>query len=135
MSFALATNTRYLLMDEPTNGLDLPSKKQFRKVIAMNMSEERTLLIATHQIHDVEQLIDHVLILRRSELLLNQPVSDLCTQYTFDIRPDEYLTADVLYHERTVQGNATLSRRQADDEETPLNLEILFNAVIANKLS
>lgn len=135
MSFAIATNARYLLMDEPTNGLDLPSKKQFRKVIAANMSEERTLIIATHQLHDVEQLLDHVLIIKRNELLLNQSVTDLCTQYTFDVRPDEYMADDVLYHERTIQGNATLSRRQAGDEETPLNLELLFNAVIANKLS
>ena len=135
MSFALATNARYLLMDEPTNGLDLPSKKQFRKVIAANMSEERSLIIATHQLHDVEQLLDHVLIIKRNELLLNQSVTDLCTQYTFDVRPDEYMADDVLYHERTIQGNSTLSRRQTDDEETPLNLELLFNAVIANKLS
>ena len=63
MSFTLATNVRYLLMDEPTNGLDVPSKKQFRKVIATTMTEERTLIMATHQLHDVEALLDHVIIL------------------------------------------------------------------------
>ena len=64
MSFALATGTRFLLMDEPTNGLDIPSKSQFRKVIANNMTEDRTLIISTHQVHDVESLLDHIVNLK-----------------------------------------------------------------------
>lgn len=134
MSFALATNVRYLLMDEPTNGLDLPSKKQFRKVIATTMTEERTLIIATHQLHDVEALLDHVLILQGSQLLLNASVADLCEKYTFDVRSNDALDNEVLYNERTPQGNATLSLRQLDDEETPLNLELLFNAVTSKNI-
>ena len=63
MSFALATNAKYLLMDEPTNGLDIESKSLFRKVIAQNMTDDRTMIISTHQVHDVENIIDHVLIL------------------------------------------------------------------------
>lgn len=133
MSFALATNVRYLLMDEPTNGLDVPSKKQFRKVIATTMTEERTLIIATHQLHDVESLLDHVLILQDSQLLLNASVTELCEKYTFGIRSNDTLTDEVLYCERTPQGNATLSLRQPDDEETSLNLELLFNAVTSNQ--
>ena len=58
MSFALAANTRLLLMDEPTNGLDIPSKSQFRKVVAQYMTEDRTLIISTHQVHDVESLLE-----------------------------------------------------------------------------
>ena len=134
MSFALATNVPYLLMDEPTNGLDVLSKKQFRKVIATTMTEERTLIIATHQLHDVESLLDHVLILQRSQLLLNASVADLCEKYTFDVRPDDALTDNVLYTERTPQGNATLSLRQPDDEETQLNLELLFNAITSKNI-
>ncbi len=134
MSFTLATNVRYLLMDEPTNGLDVPSKKQFRKVIATTMTEERTLIMATHQLHDVEALLDHVIILQRSQLLLNSSVADLCEKYTFDIRSNEALTDEVLYTERTPQGNATLSLRHPDDEETPLNLELLFNAITSQNI-
>ncbi len=63
MAFALAVGTKVLLMDEPTNGLDIPSKSQFRKVIAQYMSGERTLISSTHQVHDMEQLLDHILIL------------------------------------------------------------------------
>lgn len=134
MSFALATNARYLLMDEPTNGLDLLSKKQFRKVVVTSMSEERMILIATHQLHDVEQLLDHVLILRCNDILLNQSVTSISEQYTFDVRPDEYLDDAVLYTERSVQGNHVICRRQTHDEETSLNLELLYNAVMNEKL-
>ena len=133
MSFALATNVRYLLMDEPTNGLDVPSKKQFRKVIATTMTEERTLLIATHQLHDVDSLLDHVLILQRSHLLLNASVTEICEKYTFDVRPKDDMDENVLYSERSPQGNATMALRQAEDEETPLNLELLFNAIISHQ--
>ena len=77
MSFALAANTRYLLMDEPTNGLDIPSKSQFRKVVTQNMNDERTVIISTHQVHDVESLLDHILILSQHELLLNASTTEL----------------------------------------------------------
>ena len=76
MSFALAAGTKLLLMDEPTNGLDIPSKSQFRKVVAQYMSEDRTLIISTHQVHDVESLLDHILILSQQKLLLDAPVAD-----------------------------------------------------------
>ena len=78
MSFALATGTRFLLMDEPTNGLDIPSKSQFRKVIANNMTEDRTLIISTHQVHDVESLLDHIIIMNQSQLLLDASISNIC---------------------------------------------------------
>ena len=84
MAFALATNTKVLLMDEPTNGLDIPSKSQFRKVVAQYMSGDRTLIISTHQVHDVESLLDHILILSPQKLLLNASVArcPLCRTFT-----------------------------------------------------
>ena len=74
MSIALAANTRYLLMDEPTNGLDILSKSQFRKVVIEGMSEDKTIIISTHQVHDVELLLDHVCIIERNKVLLNEPL-------------------------------------------------------------
>ena len=74
MCIALATNTRYLLMDEPTNGLDILSKSQFRKVVIEGLSEEKTIIISTHQVHDVERLLDHVCIIERNKVLLNEPL-------------------------------------------------------------
>ena len=124
MSFALATGTRFLLMDEPTNGLDIPSKSQFRKVIANNMTEDRTLIISTHQVHDVESL-----------LLLDASVSDICEKYTFEYRNPQEMDDTVLYAEPTLQGNAAICKRQEGEQETQMNLELLFNAVIGGKLT
>ena len=140
MSFALAAGTKVLLMDEPTNGLDIPSKSQFRKVIAQHMTEDRTLIISTHQVHDVEPLLDHLLILADSTLLLNASVQNLTDRYAFTLRPagmppapsvvgDSVADNAVLYAEPTLQGNAVITRRREGDPETPLNLELLFNAV------
>lgn len=69
---ALAANTRYLLLDEPTNGLDILSKSLFRKVVVAGMAEDKTIIISTHQVHDVEHLLDHVVIIDRNRVLLNQ---------------------------------------------------------------
>ena len=134
MSFALATGTRLLLMDEPTNGLDIPSKAQFRRAVANNMTEDRTLIISTHQVHDVESLLDHILILSRSNLLLNASVSDICDRYSFEYRAPGEPMDDVIYSEPSVQGNAVITPRKANSPETPLNLELLFNAVTLKKI-
>lgn len=128
MAFALATNTNLLLMDEPTNGLDIPSKSQFRKVIAQNMSEDRTLIISTHQVHDVESLLDHILILSQQRLLLDASVAEITDKYVFEYRPTDDMQ-DALYAEPSLQGNAVIAPRKADSQETQLNLELLFNAV------
>lgn len=74
MCIALAANTRYLLMDEPTNGLDILSKSQFRKVVISGMDDEKTIIISTHQVHDVEHLLDHVTIIDQNRVLLNEAI-------------------------------------------------------------
>jgi len=74
MCIALAANTRYLLMDEPTNGLDILSKSQFRKVVIESISDDKTIIISTHQVHDVERLLDHICIIEPNKVLLNEPL-------------------------------------------------------------
>ena len=129
MSIALAANTRLLLMDEPTNGLDIPSKSQFRKVVAECMSDERTIIISTHQVHDVEQLLDHILILTEREILLNASMADITDRYVFDVRMPGQTDDTVIYAEPSLQGNFVMARREEGQTETLVNLELLFNAV------
>ena len=74
MSIALASNTHYLFMDEPTNGLDILSKSQFRKAVIDGMTDERTVVVSTHQVHDVERLLDHICIIEPGKVLLNEPL-------------------------------------------------------------
>ncbi len=72
MCIALAARTKLLLMDEPTNGLDIPSKSQFRKVVAQGMRDDQIAIISTHQVRDVETLLDHVTIIEQNAVLLNE---------------------------------------------------------------
>ena len=129
MSIALAANTRLLLMDEPTNGLDIPSKSQFRKVVAQCMTDDRLIIVSTHQVHDVEQLLDHVLILSEEGMQLNASVADITDKYVFEVRPSGQLDDTIIYAEPSLQGNIVMARRNPDDAETVVNLELLFNAV------
>lgn len=129
MSFALAAGTGLLLMDEPTNGLDIPSKSLFRKVVASNMTDDRTLIISTHQVHDVESLLDHILILDNSMLKHDASTADITERYSFEFRQPSEMDDTVVYAEPSLQGNAVIARRTADAPETQLNLELFFNAV------
>lgn len=135
MSYALAAGTRYLFMDEPTNGLDIPSKSQFRRVVANNMGDDRTIIISTHQVHDVETLLDHILILCENRMLLDASTADICTQYCFELRPANEMDDSVIYAEPTLQGNAVVARRKEGQAETPINLELLFSAVAEKKMN
>ena len=131
MAFALATNTKYLLMDEPTNGLDIPSKAQFRRTIAAQMTENRTILMSTHQVHDVEQLIDHVVMIDGQSLMLDTSMSQLSQKVRFEQRPYGTPIDDALYAEPSLTGTAVIVPAQGK-EETPISLELLFNALVQN---
>lgn len=129
MSFALATNTSLLIMDEPTNGLDIPGKSQFKKFIASNMTDERTVIISTHQVQDIEKLIEHVVILENNTILLDKPAEEICRKLYFVNGASDFDRDKALYMTQSFQGyNALLPNEGAD--ETILNLEILFNAVL-----
>ncbi|OJU54094.1 MAG: ABC transporter ATP-binding protein [Bacteroidales bacterium 45-6] len=131
MSFALAANTPLLIMDEPTNGLDIPGKSQFKKFIASNMSDERTMLISTHQVQDIEKLIEHVLILENSRLLLDASSDEICQKLYFANGVSQIDPKEALYVSPALQGyNALLPN--LSEEESTLNLETLFNGVLAN---
>lgn len=133
ISFGLASGARYLLMDEPTNGLDAASKKQLRRVIARYADQERSLVISTHQLHDVEAMLDHILILKDSRLLLDESAASLTGRLSFcSLTAEEMDGREVLYAERSLDGYAALCRRREGDEETPLGLELLFNATTNN---
>ena len=134
ISFALATQTRYLLMDEPTNGLDIPSKSIFRKVVAKHMTDDRTLIISSHQVGDIDMLLDHVILLEENRLLLNRSTAEICDVLCFTERPIGAPVDDALYIQPSITGNALITLRQEEEHETPINLELLFNGALAGKL-
>lgn len=128
ISFALAAGTKYLLMDEPTNGLDIPSKKVFREVIAREMSEERVMIISTHQVRDVEQLIDHVVIVNEGTVMLNASTAEIETRLRFEQRAVGSDLSDALFVQQTMRGIELICPNSGNDE-TPIDLELLFNAL------
>lgn len=132
MCFALATNTSLLLMDEPTNGLDIPSKSQFRKVIASGMSDDKAVIISTHQVRDIDSLLDHVLIMDGSKLLLNESVSAICEKLYFAEQGMNEPTDGALYVQPSVQGNSVILPNEYN-EDSKMNLEVLFNAMLAER--
>ena len=133
MCFALATNTSLLMMDEPSNGLDIPSKSQFRKVIASGMTDEKAVIISTHQVRDIDSLLDHVLIMDSSELLLNESVSNICEKLYFAEQSMNEPTNNALYVQPSVQGNSVILPNTSG-EESKMNLEVLFNAMLAERV-
>ena len=130
MSFALATNTSLLLMDEPTNGLDIPGKSQFRKFIASGMTDDKTILISTHQVRDIDKVLDHVLIMDDSRVLLDESTSSICDKLFFVESDDRELAKSALFAIPTIQGNYLILPNE-EQEESELNLELLFNATLA----
>ena len=132
MCFALATNTSLLMMDEPTNGLDIPSKSQFRKVIASGMSDDKAVIISTHQVRDIDSLLDHVLIMDGTKLLLNESVSTICEKLYFAEQGMNEPTEGALYVQPSVQGHSVILPNKYG-EDSKLNLEVLFNAMLAER--
>lgn len=132
MCFALATNTSLLLMDEPTNGLDIPSKSQFRKVIASGMTDEKTIIISTHQVRDIDRLLDHITIIDGTEVLLNKSVKEITDRQYFCEQSMNEPTDGALFIQPSVQGNSIILENRFD-EESPMNLEVLFNAILADR--
>ena len=128
IAFALACNVSMLLLDEPTNGLDIPSKSVFRRLLAGYVDESRLVVISTHQVADIEQLLDNIVILNEQGVMLNATTSEICEKLKFGRATED---DKVLYSERTIQGDMAVSLNESG-EDTSLSIELLFNATVAN---
>lgn len=128
IAFALACNVSMLLLDEPTNGLDIPSKSVFRRLLAGYVDESRMVVISTHQVADVEQLLDNIIILNEQGVMLNATTSEICERLKFGraVEGDK-----VIYSERTIQGDMAVSVNESG-EDSSLSIELLFNATVTN---
>lgn len=131
VSFALATNTLLLYMDEPTNGMDIPSKSQFRKAIALGMSDERSIIISTHQVRDLESMIDRVLLLHDNTMVLDEDVARIAQRLEFIRTTAKDDLQGCIYSIFTPEGFVGV-RPNIDAVDSKVDLEVLFNAVISN---
>ncbi|MDP4284462.1 MAG: ABC transporter ATP-binding protein [Bacteroidota bacterium] len=131
IAFALACNTRVLLLDEPTNGLDIPSKIKFRKLIASVFTDDKIIFISTHQIRDLDNLIDRVIIVDNGELLLNASIHEISGKLCFKSVKELPETGKVLYAEDSLKGH-TIVIENTEKEDSKVNLEHLFNSITEN---
>jgi ABC-2 type transport system ATP-binding protein len=132
IAFAIATNCRLLLMDEPTNGLDIPSKSQFRKIIASSLKDDQTIIISTHQIRDLGLMIDPILILHDSRFILNMTQEEITKKVIFAKGNSVHPEAKFIYSEDYGGVNNQLIENTRG-EDSIIDMELLFNALVSNK--
>ena len=128
IAFGIATNTKLLLMDEPTNGLDIPSKSQFRKVMASAVDDNKCIVISTHQVRDLHSLINHIVILDNGKAVFDQSLDIISNSLWFG-KPSSHEQSNILYQESSFGGKAILPR--VDRTETEVDLELLFNGILS----
>jgi len=126
ISFALSTQCKLLILDEPTNGLDIPSKGKFRKLAAEVINDERCIILSTHQVRDLETLIDTIIILDNSKILLNNTTDEVCNKLSFRMMSTLDMPQDILYSEITPRGFSVIMKNP-NAEESKIDLEALFN--------
>lgn len=132
IAFALATNASLILLDEPTNGLDIPSKTAFRKILTSVTTEEKIIIISTHQVRDMKNMIDPIIILDNGKIVLNHTMAEIGERISMNFRPNEPKEGEVLYYENTLGGYAVLEENN-DGSENEIDLELLANLAVSNK--
>ena len=130
LAFGLASGCSLLLLDEPTNGLDIPSKSQFRRLVASAISDHQSFIISTHQVRDMENLIDPIIIVDTGRIIFNASVAEVSARIAVDVQHEAPAGEEVLYSEKTI-GGVTSVRKRTEGEETAIDLELLFNSVVS----
>jgi ABC-2 type transport system ATP-binding protein len=132
LTFAVSTGCRFIFMDEPTNGLDIPSKTIFRQLITSELDENRLFIISSHQIRDIDTILDSLIILEEGIVKLHESIEDISTKYM--IKTSEKEPGDEsIYTEKLIDGYKYL-QLNTDASESNMDLEFLFNAITNNKM-
>ncbi len=130
LSFALATNCPIIMLDEPTNGLDIPAKSQFRKLLTGSIDETKTIIISTHQVRDIELLIDPIIIIEHFKVVFNKSAEEISKNLRVNLQEAAPKDSSI-YHEKVLGGYAVLGKNRQKREEN-IDIELLFNAVTTN---
>ena len=132
IAFALATNCKLLILDEPTNGLDIPSKSIFRKVLVSSVTEKQLVLISTHQVKDIETILDKVVILDQGKIIFNESLETIAQKWHFKHVASVAEIEEVFYSEKFPGGYKVIVQA-SDEEESEVDLELLFKAIVSKK--
>lgn len=129
IAFALATNCKVLVLDEPTNGLDIPSKSQFRKIMVSSVTDDQLVIISTHQVKDIDTIIDKVVVIDEGRLIYNDNTDEITKKLYFETVNSIAEGDNVLYSEKCPLGYRVLKHANGINE-SGIDLELLFNAII-----
>jgi len=133
IAFALSTNCSLLLMDEPTNGLDIPSKKQFRKSLINTFNKDQLILISTHQVRDLEDILDKIVILDTGKIIFNYSSEEIENKLMQFNTVEEVTDQTIVYSEKSIGGYTYLSSKSNTSHlQCPVDVELLFNAAVSN---
>ena len=129
IAFALSSNCKLLVMDEPTNGLDIPSKSLFRKVMVSSIADDQLVLISTHQVKDIDTIIDKIVVVDNGTTIYENDIEGITQKYLFETVQSADNIKDIIYQEKSPMGYRII-RRSDNDEETQIDMELFFNAII-----
>lgn len=130
IAFGLSLGTKLLLLDEPTNGLDIPAKSALRRLLAKHITDDRIVIISTHQVRDLEQIIDHILVMHDNDIILNKGIGEITDHFTFrTLSRDE----QSIYNEMTPSGRYGILPKETDDENDTFSTELFFNALMVHQ--
>lgn len=132
ISFALASNTPVVLLDEPTNGLDIVSKSQFKKVIAGITDNKKAIIISTHQVKDLENLIERVIIMDETNIIFDKTLEEIGSKLQFKLSFDKGEKNEAIYTEESITGTAVVMANTGE-EESKIDLEMLYKSVVTNR--
>ncbi|MCK5823724.1 MAG: ABC transporter ATP-binding protein [Bacteroidales bacterium] len=130
LAFGISANTKLLVLDEPSNALDIPSKSQFRKIIASSINDERSVIISSHQVRDLSSLLDNIIIIDKGKIIFNHNIKDISKKLVFNKAKAEEVEGE-LYSEE-ILGAKYVIQKNKNGSETNIDLEMLFNAVTNN---
>lgn len=133
LAFALATRCNVLLFDEPTNGLDIPSKATFRKLVASNVGDNQTILIATHQVRDLSNLMDRIVIEHQGKIIINETIDRISEKLAFGKEAEEVNSEDLILFQEDIALKQYVAVNR-NGHSSNLDLELLFNAATANPI-
>lgn len=127
VSFALATNCALMIFDEPTNGLDIPSKALFRKILAGSIDDNQLVIISTHQVKDVENLIDNIVVLQDGKVVFHESTTTISEKLTFSSGRD--IDKESAIYSEAVPGGYKSISMQTNGHSSDIDIELLFNAI------
>jgi ABC-2 type transport system ATP-binding protein len=121
LALVLAIRARLLVLDEPTLGLDLLVRRRFYDTLLNDyMDEERTILVTTHQVEEIEHLLTDVMFIEQGKIVLDTPMESIGERYTqLIVKADNLAAARALrpFSERTVFGRTALFYENVPREE------------------